>query len=181
MTGQLKNLSDKELIIKVKSSDANAFKEFYYRYFENIYKYILFRINNETNAKDLSQDVFVKIWENRKNLDPESNIKSYIFRSANNLLIDKYRKDSRQNNVSIENHIATLSLDEKINDDRIDMIYKILNTLSDELRSVFLLNKIEGFKQYEIAEILDISLRTVESRISKVMGILKNKLKKIKY
>jgi RNA polymerase sigma-70 factor (ECF subfamily) len=128
-------------------------------------------------AKDLVQDVFVNIWRNRNNLDSQNNIKAYIYKTASNIAINHIKKKSIKKNYFVndcetdmkDNSGNSMEFEEYMDD--------IMMEIPPKQRIVFMLNKFEGFKYKEIAEMLGISVKTVESRMSKTLKTLRNKLK----
>lgn len=167
---------DIELIIRIKNSDQAAYKQLYFTYAEKLYGFLWRKISNEDLAKDLVQDLFFKLWINRKNLDENQSIKAYLYRSANNLAIDHYRK--KKIFISDENeeiHFGNYNLD--LSFDVTDEILKEVNKLPEMQKKVFLLSRFEELRYKEIAELLKISPKTVESHISKALAKLRVSLK----
>ena len=168
--------SDNQLSKAVKNSDSGAFKILFYRYYESLYSFFWNRTQSGELAKDFVQDVFTRLWQHRDNLNPELSIKSYIFRTAQNILIDFFRKKKTQpvsheeliKNEPSENPSGLYDLEESV--------VKAISELPDDLRMVFLLNRFDGLKYKEIAESLNISIKTVESRMSKTLKILRQSL-----
>jgi len=169
--------TDTQLCINVKLSNSDAYKTLFYRYYESIYYFFWNRTRSSELAKDFIQDVFARLWQNRGNLNPDLSIKAYLFRIANNILIDHYRKKQTQQ-VSLENNIHqepsenpfdTYDLEEGVN--------KAISELPDDLKTVFLFNRFDGLKYAEIADALNVSIKTVESRMSKALKVLRKTLK----
>lgn len=169
--------SDSKLCAEIKGSDSGSFKILFYRYYEPIYYFFWSRTKSAELAKDFVQDVFTKLWQNRFNLNPELSMKAYLFRTANNLLIDFYRKKKtysiyQEDNFAhepSENPFETYDVQEGVN--------KALLELPENLRIVFTMNRFDALKYSEIAESLNISVKTVESRMSKAIKILRETLK----
>jgi RNA polymerase sigma-70 factor, ECF subfamily len=169
--------SDSQLCADIKGSDSGSYKILFYRYYDPIYYFFWNRTKSQELAKDFVQDVFTKLWQNRVNLNPKLSIKAYLFRMANNLLIDHYRKKQTQtvfqeDNFSYEpseNPFETYDVEEGVN--------KALSELPENLRTVFTMNRFDGLKYTEIAESLNVSIKTVESRMSKALKILRETLK----
>ena len=169
--------SDSQLCADIKGSDSGSYKILFYRYYEPIYYFFWNRTKSQELAKDFVQDVFTKLWQNRTNLNPKLSIKAYLFRMANNLLIDYYRKKQTQtvyqeDNFSYEpseNPFETYDVEEGVN--------KALSELPENLRAVFTMNRFDGLKYAEIADSMNISIKTVESRMSKALKILRETLK----
>jgi RNA polymerase sigma-70 factor (ECF subfamily) len=170
-----KKYSDNQLAFAIKQSDESAFKVLYYRYYQLLYRFIWMRIRSEELTKDLLQEIFTRLWQNRQHLDTRKSIKAYIYRISHNLLIDHYRKKGFRKTYNLENQVADrLSADEDI-----EMQIRIrlaVENLPKKLHSVFILSRYEGLKYFEIAEALGISIKTVESRISKALFLLRDAL-----
>ena len=147
------------------------FEIFYRTHFESVVLYFKQRLPKNYDSEDLSQEVFVRLW-NRDREIPLS--RGYLFRIAQNLLTDTYRVQGRRKALFIE-----ADVDHGV-DQRIDLklvVYDVINRLPEKLRTVFLLSKYEGFKYTEIAEICNISVKTVEKRMSSTLKRLERALR----
>jgi RNA polymerase sigma-70 factor (ECF subfamily) len=169
------NLSDAELVEAIKAADHAAFKALYYRYFEALFRFLWRQTGNEELAKDLLQEVFGRVWKSRGHLDPQQPIKSYLYRIGHNLVIDHRRQahpvDSLENHPEIE---PSFSADESF--DLRDKIQAEIDHLPEPVRLVFTMNRFDGIKYAEIAATLNISVKTVEARMSKALAMLREKL-----
>ena len=168
--------SDTELTEAIKASDADAFKTLYHRYYKALYRLLWRRTRDDEVCKDIGQEVFIRVWTTRHKLDSNRSIKAYLYRIANNLAIDHQRKKSTQ-----MAHLSASRLQEPLSfpEDDIGLREQILaaiDALPQPLQLVLTLNRFDGLKYGEIAEVLDISIKTVESRMSKALKILRNKL-----
>lgn len=169
----MENSSDKDLTVLIKQSDLNALQVLYKRYFEAIYRFLCQRCDEDL-AKDLTQDIFLRLWETREKLNPEKPVKSFLYRLAVNISIDHFRKQKR--NVIPLSPQNEHSLTTENDDDLVITIQNTIAELPEDLRITFNLNRFEGFKYREIADLLGISVKTVESRMSKALKILCEKL-----
>jgi RNA polymerase sigma-70 factor (ECF subfamily) len=170
------NTPDAELTEAIKASDHTAFQVLYYRYFAALFRFLWRQTSDEELAKDLLQEAFGRVWKNRENLDPRRSIKSYLYRIGRNLVIDHRRQNVHKPDY-LADHPASepaYSVDEQF--DLHDKLQAAINDLPEPLRLVFTMNRFEGMKYAEIAEMLDISIKTVESRMSKALTILRLKL-----
>ena len=132
-------------------------------------------------SKDVAQQAFIKIWKKRDSLGIEFSLKKYIFKIAYNVFIDSQRKKKRdyllidQLKYEAANEITDLSYD------NLDVLLDLVNSEVDQLpaqcKKVFLLGKKEGLKYREIAEELNISIKTVERHMAKAVKRLRNRLK----
>lgn len=176
MQGFSSNSPDHTLVEAIKTSDHLAFKTLYYRYFEALYRFLWRQTTNEELAKDLLQELFSRVWRSREHLDPQQPIKSYLYRIGHNLVIDHRRQhthpvDSLDAHPEIEPSYAA---DEPF--DLQDKIQAAIRALPEPIRVVFAMNRFDGVKYADIAKILNISVKTVEARMSKALVMLREKL-----
>ena len=169
-------LTDQQLTIAIKRSDADAFEAFYHKYFESIFQFLWRLTLNSEEARDLTQEAFLRIWETHERLQPERSIKAYLYRIANNLAVDHLRRKPVQ-----ADYLAQMPSAEMVSfqEENVLLREKILSSiegLPDPLRLVFTLSRFEGLKYVEIAEALGVSIKTVESRMSKALKILREKV-----
>lgn len=168
--------SDADLTDAVRRSDQGAFKTLYHRYFDAIVRYIRYKTGDENLAYDQAQDVFAGLWINRKRLDSSRSIKAYIYRAASNAMVDHQRRVAREAAASTH---APQSKNEVPPDESFDLsdhINQAVADLPEPVRQVFILNRYNGCKYKEIAEILDISVKTVEGRMTQALKHLREKL-----
>lgn len=164
--------SDSDLLEKIRNGDSNAFRILFFRYHQKLVDFSYYRTKNLEVSKDLVQEIFTKTWISRENLDPKKSIKSYLYKSLTNQIINFFNSSSAK----------TLKFDDSIlrsssnhNDDlenKID-IFTAIEKLPEQLKTVFMLSRIEGFKYSEIAEICSISVKAVEKRMTKCLKILR--------
>ncbi|MCB9249727.1 MAG: sigma-70 family RNA polymerase sigma factor [Ignavibacteriales bacterium] len=167
--------SDKELIIQIKENSEIAFKELFYKYYKILITFCWYRTRNIDLSKDLVQEVFAKLWIARNNLNPEKSVKSYLFKSLTNQIINNSKLSSSKN-ISIDESILNNTTANNINiENQIDL-HSAIEKLPEKLKTVFMLSRIEGFKYSEIAEICEISIKAVEKRMTKTLKILRKSL-----
>lgn len=174
MTTPKKSSRSDEILVKlIKRNDPDAFKELYYKYYKQLYRYAYFRLYTVETTRDVLQDLFSRVWNNRKSLNPNKSIKSYLYRSLTNIIINHSRLESSKN-------VLYSKLDEEISgreeelDQQID-IQSAISELPEKLKSVYLLSRVEGYKYKEISEILQISVKAVEKRMSKALILLRKR------
>lgn len=173
------NRGDILLVEKLVSGNQMAFKSLFNRYAKRIYNFSFSYLHNEHQSEELVQDVFLKIWENRKNIDSSKNFKSYLFKICVNLIYDYLRKESNKfkfiESVEIEEGEDKTYNDVLYNETK-ERLEKLTNKMPEQRRKIFNLNKIEGLSHNEIAHKLNISVRTVESQVYKSVKFLKEHL-----
>lgn len=163
--------ADEELTALIRQGDPQAFKELYFKYYDHLFRFAYYRTHSVETARDLVQDLFVRVWNKRKNLDSKKSIKSYLYRSLTNIIINLSNLQSSKNtsysNLGEEESIEKTDIDTQID------LKSAVNELPEKQKTVFLLSRVEGFKYAEIAEILNISEKAVEKRMSKALNLLR--------
>jgi RNA polymerase sigma-70 factor (family 1) len=159
--------------------DKADFKLLFDTYFDAIKNYLFYRIGDVDMATDITQDVFVRIWEKQMDLDL-NNAKYMLYKIARDLLVSKYRRQEVENKYTQR---MQFEMTEVV--DTNDFDYKQLQAkyesaliqLPEKQRTVFLMSRIDELKYAEIAERLDISVKTVEKRMSNALYYLRKVLK----
>lgn len=158
--------------------DRKDFKLLFDTYFDAIKNYVFYRIGDVDIATDITQDVFVRIWEKQIKLDM-NNAKYLLYKIAKDMLISKYRRQEVENKYTqrmqyeMTEVVETNDIDYK----QLKLKYEMaLNKLPEKQRIVFLMSRTEELKYAEIAERLDISIKTVEKRMSNALFYLRKVL-----
>ena len=159
------------------------------QYKNNIYNYALYMLKNRMDADDITQEVFVKIWKNINNFNYKA-AKSWIMKTTHNLCIDYLRKKQKamKRESDIEDHL-NISGAGTVTDTEVrirksylkDRIQQGINNLPDNLKSVFVLYELQGFKYNEISETLNMPLNSVKVYLLRARKKLQEELKELKY
>lgn len=171
-------LQEKELLLLLKKGDQQAFKSLYDFYSTKILKKLIKLIKDEEVAKELLQDIFLKIWEKRENLDPDKNFSAYLFRITENLVTDLFRRAAFEKKLMA--HLVNIST-ELYNHTEEVMNYKegrailqqAIDTLPPQRKKIFTLCKIEGKSYEEAGKLLGISSGTVNDHMVKAARAVK--------
>lgn len=174
----LKNLEEYEFIESIRSGDQTAFRTLYILYREDLYIWIFKFLKTHELSQEVLQDVFLKIWLNRRRIDPERNIKSFIYSVSKNTIIDYLRKISLDKSlvesITYEIHSKSTHADSNINYREVEShLSELLNRLPEKCRKVYILCKIEGRSHKEVSEILKISPSTINNQIVKASKFVK--------
>lgn len=159
-----------------------AFTSFFRLNATALRNYLLYKFGNEEHANDVVQETFIKLWENCASV-PVEKAKSYIYTIANNASLNviahqKVVLNYSKNNVSertAENPEFILEEQEFKT-----KLQAAIANLTESQRTAFLLNRIDGKKYAEIAEMLDISVKAVEKRISGALVSLRKEIANLK-
>lgn len=159
--------------------DEKTFKIIFDSHVDSVYKRIFFIIHNQEEAEEITQDIFMTIWNRRIKLKDIENWKAYLIKAATFRAIDHIRK--RKNFIEYSNKaefldVAADELDHEEKDARLDKLRNEINLLPERCQLVFKLSRLERLSHAEIAKALDISPKTVENQIGKALKILRKNL-----
>ncbi|MDF2612603.1 MAG: sigma-70 family polymerase sigma factor [Clostridia bacterium] len=183
-----------QLIKKAQSGDVSAFETIISSYEKVIYNICLRMLTKEQDAYDATQEVCIKIWKEIHNFKGESKLKTWIYRIATNQCLDRLRKTKNRQEISLfqqgENEDEEWIIDkpsEQKNTEQIvenkalqDVLKQAISELKEEHKVIIVLRDLNDYAYDEIAEILNISLGTVKSRISRARLALKKILEQNK-
>ncbi len=154
----------------------NEFNNTVNQYSDNVYRFILKNLKNESKAQDVVQDSFEKLWINRKAVIYKK-AKSYLFTTAYRTMIDLIRKDKR---VTLTDDSRTFeSIHEDNYTDVQEVLHEAIDQLSEIQKSVVLLRDYEGYSYKEIATITELTEAQVKVYIYRARVYLKTYLGKI--
>jgi len=172
--------SDQDLLINLRQGDIKAFDEMYYRYAKRLMAFALKFFNNQAIAEEAVQEIFVRIWEKRKELDESKSFKSYLFQAVKFYMFN-YIRDRKESccieDVSEATFRRENSIEEKMQYEELEATANsLINRLPLVQQQVFRLNKLEGLTTQEIAERMNLSKRTIEHHIYLATKSVKSKL-----
>lgn len=172
---------DGDVLFRLKQGDEDAFESIYWKYNSWVFNFIHSLLFDKSLAEDLTQTVFLKIWEKRESIDPELGFDSYLFAIARNLvyketenrlqselLSDTLKEHSANHDSLTEENIDADSLREYINN--------LIEKLPPSRRQIFQLSRHAHLSNKEIASRLSISEKTVETQLYRALRFLKQKL-----
>jgi len=157
--------------------DRASFEALFRKYFPALMTFALKYVPDEDSAREVVHNVFINLWEKKDSLDTSVPLKSYLFRSVHNRSLNVLRDhkkfaDEEMPDIiheeNIQSHMEAMELEDKIKE--------AIDSLPDKCREVFELSRFEGLKNSEIAERLDISIKTVENQMTKALKIMREKL-----
>lgn len=173
--------NEKELFREIKNGNKSAFEKVFHHYYQNLCVFASKIIQDDDSAEEIVQDLFVKIWEKRHEIEIKTSLKNYLVRSVKNQCLNYIK-----HNKIREEHAKTIlsekeGVPEKDDFIEIDLLQKIeesINELPKKRQEIFRLSREEGLKYREIAEKLNVSIKTVETQMGLAMKTLREKLKK---
>jgi RNA polymerase sigma-70 factor (ECF subfamily) len=184
-------LDEQELIQRIVAKDDAAFRTFVELYQSSVLSACYRILGNQQDAEDVAQDVFVMVYRKAESFRGESGLSTWLYRIAVNLSLNRLRRRKWDRlfgilTLSEAESEETIDRMEAPEQDRPDrqleanersrILTDLLNTLPDKQRVAIILHKIEGLSHQEIAEILQISLSSVESLVHRAKRNLQKKL-----
>lgn len=155
------------------------FKQLFDEYFDAIRSFIFYRCGDTNMASDMAQDVFMKVWEKRDQLNND-NLKSLLYKIANDLVISNYRKVTTRNDyeqsMALQSDDSVSPEDELTFEELKSTYSKALEKMPEIQRVVFLMSRNDELKYQEIADFLDIGVKAVEKRMSGALQFLRTEL-----
>ncbi len=149
-----------------------------------LYRFAFRLLGNNEEAKDIVQEVFIKVWNGREQLDEIQNMEAWCMRITKNLSLDRLRQQQRRPTDSIEKgmHISHNSLspaDSTEISERMKRIGELMAELPEKQRQVMHLRDIEGYSYNEICEILEIDMSQVKVSLFRARNAVREKLQKL--
>jgi len=155
------------------------FKDFYTENFSKAFRYANSLVFDKEAARDIASDAMLRIWENRSEIDPEKNLCSLLFVTVRNKCMDylrhetvKYKAFQQTFSTAEANHLHEFVLESTVLTDYFSleltqMVNKIMDKMQTTTRSCFEMVRLEGKSYQEVAELLNISTRSVEYELKK--------------
>jgi RNA polymerase sigma-70 factor, ECF subfamily len=170
-----REVEDRDLIAKARRGHVDAYNVLVSRWEKRVFNYLLRLVRQREDALDVSQDVFLKAYQNLKKLDDPAKFPAWLFRIAHNEAYSLLRKNRPEGELTAEPRMAEASgglfpIESTL------AVRSALERLSDDHREAVLLKIYQGFKFEEMAEILECPVSTVKSRLYTALDLLKQTL-----
>jgi RNA polymerase sigma-70 factor, ECF subfamily len=169
-----REVEDRDLIAKAKRGDVEAYNLLVSRWERRVFSYLVRLVNHRDDAMDLSQDVFLKAYQNLSKLEDPGRFSAWLFRIAHNEAFSLLRRRRPESELEEPAHRdrgqAMLPMELSL------AVESALKRLSDDQREAVLLKVYQGFKFEEMAEVLGCPVSTVKSRLYTALDLLKTTL-----
>jgi RNA polymerase sigma-70 factor (ECF subfamily) len=184
-------VTDEDLVARARAKDFGAFEELVDRYEDKIFRLAFRFVRNETEAKEIVQDTFLLVWRKLDTFKGDSQFGSWLYRVATNTALMRLRAQRRHPEVSTEElpvdyldnygqvpaageNWAKRPDDELQSDELRRRIQKAVDELPEIYRTVFIIRDVEGLSTEETAEVLEISIPTVKTRLHRARLALRD-------
>lgn len=171
-----------DTIKALQEGNQKVFGELFDTYYEALCRYAFSILKDSDETKDTVQKVFCKLWDQRLDLDIRTSLKSYLYRMTHNESLNYIHQQTNRGAINLEIVGAGSENTDDVNEhimasDLQQAIDKALESLAPQCRKVFEMSRMEQRSYSEIANILQISVNTVENHISKALRIMRVALK----
>lgn len=180
-------MNQPELLARIENRDPTVFKDIVTHWQAMVYNTALSIVHFAEDAEDVTQEVFIEVYEKLEGFRGASQLQTWIYRITINKALDLEKKKKRQKHGGLLRQIFnTTPAEEPVNfnhpgavldnKEKAAVLFKALGRLPEKQRVAFALHKIEGLPQQEIAAIMEISVAAVESLMTRARAALKNLL-----
>ena len=161
--------------------DKPAFEQLFKSHFVHLCNFAQQYVSDMDSARDIVQKVFIRLWEQREQMDPNQSIRSYLFTSVKNRCLNHIRDQKKYRSSVLDVDIQDIDIafeeDQMAVEELQQKIDLALSKLPEKCRQVFEMSRFQHKKYQEIAEALDISKKTVEAHMSRALRSLREDLK----
>lgn len=172
---------------KIKRSDKKAFDDFFRLMYPQLTGFAMGYLRDKNLAYDIVQDSFVILWQKRTGIEPEKSLRSYMYRTVRNRCLNELRNYSKVTVSSelVENVMMTIEMkNEDGNEEKDSLINRFrewITALPERQREAFELSRYEGLNHDEIADVMNISAKTVNNHIVAAISQLRENYKQFKH
>ena len=174
---------EKNLVQRLNQGDEVAFSHLFSMYRGQLFYYCIGFLKEKTIAEDLTQEIFLTIWDKRESVDAEKSFSAFLYTIAKNQIYDTFRSLNARSRIyqALLEHAVdyTKEVEEKLEEKNMqELLQEALRTLTDRQQEVFRLSREKGLSNKEIAEELSLSVYTVQDHIRDALAKIRSYLLK---
>lgn len=174
-------LAEHVLIGQLSQQNEAAFEQVFKEYYKTLHSYACTLLHDDANAEEMVQQVFFKLWERAAGLHISGSIAAYLYRAVHNECLNflKHQKVKAKHRLHV---VYRMREEERVGNDAmydptlINKIGEAMNDLPEQCRTIFQMSRFEQLKYREIADKLNLSVKTVENQMGKALKIMRAKL-----
>ena len=165
----------------INKGDSKSFEAMYKYYYPRLGQFLLRYVYSQKTAEDLIHNLFYNIWQNRDNIEPRGTLRAYLYTAARNEALKYLSRNKEEDHSALGDHPHLKSEPtypkEKIEYKEFEEAFRsAVKRLPEKRRQIFLLHREDKLTYREIADVLDISIKTVETQMSRSIKFLSQKL-----
>ena len=170
--------SEQQLWKRIKQGDEAAYEELFRQFYGALCQFAFGYLKNEEESKEIVQEVFMGLWEKRQSLKIKKAVKTYLFQAVRNGSLNRLRHEKvrQMYHEHQRNRKPIYDADEMERQELQLKIDKALDSLPERCQEIFRLSRYEDLKYREIADLLNISIKTVEIQMGKALKIMRSQL-----
>ncbi len=170
-------IRDNKWVSEINHGDKRAFEAIYKCYYSQLYNFLYRYTDSDELIEDAIQDVFYSVWQNRENLEPRGTLKAYLFTAVRNQVFKKLniekKFDNNQNEFSNFEETGKVTPESSYQLNELKKAYQeAVQKLPEKRRNIFLMHRQDNLTYGEIADILSVSIKTVETQMSRSLKFL---------
>lgn len=174
-------MEEQLLLQQIRSGDEMAFEKLFHQFYERLARYAWTILEDTDAAEEIVQDIFVKFWENRSDIEIHTALRPYLFKAVHNRCLNvishlNVRRDYQKEQTFAEPTMHWPVTDQLNEKELRNRIFQAMEKLPPECRKVFRLSRFEELSYREISEFLNISVKTVENQMGKALRIMRSEL-----
>ena len=179
--GVINNHDEKLLVSKLRNNDVKSFDLLYEKYSSKLFRFSFSLLKNHEDSKEIVQETFLRVWEKRHEIDSSKSFRSFLFTISYHLIIDQLRlklKDQEYRSFLKEYFkAAEVKIYSEADYETLNrQVAAVIAELPAKRKQIFTLSREKGLTQKEIAEQLNISVKTVENQINLALRLIKSRL-----
>lgn len=163
------HLDDRALAESIKKGDAEAFRIFYDRHYDSMYRYLVSRGAEGAQAEDLIQKAFLMIWEKRESIDPAKSLRAYLFTIGFSKFLNDRKRDSKSSGFEGDDwpSVEGQSPDDELRyRELLSTVHAAVQAMPEKRRMVFELCFMKQYSYQEAADALSLSRNTIENHMA---------------
>lgn len=170
-----------DLVNKIREGNKSAFETLFYKYYARLCVFSNTYVKSIDTSRDVVQDVYIKIWDNRENFYITQSLKAYLYQAVRNQSLNYLEKNSQklrlQDDLSRQREIESGEHETELNTEELtEKIWKLVDQLPERRRTIFILYRKHGLSYKEIGEVMDISRKTVENQMGRSLKFIREQL-----
>lgn len=177
----MNQVSDLDLFNRVKQEDLQAYEVLFRRYYQELYRFAYNYLRDQAPSEEMAQEVFLYLWEKRGNIEIKTTLKTYLYSAIKNKCLNYIKYEIPRKHELEESHLALMVTKQPEKEEDTELLKKHINAAIDQLpkkcRQIFILSRNAGLTYEEIAEEMEISIKTVENQMSIALKKLRESLK----
>ena len=173
----------------LKTGDKEAFEQLFKQEYTRLCLYSESFVRDSQVAEDVVQTVFCLLWEKREEIEIRESLKAYLYRSVYNTAMNALKREKvkrsfieiAQQNQAFDENTTERFFDMEFQEELMGELNRVIDSLPEQCREVLMLSRFAGKKSSEIAAVMGISVRTVETQLYRAMKKLREELSFLKY